>query len=113
MLARTTCIKPTAKGTRFHSPKNRAGDTAGNLGGPSLGGIACVELLALPGQPDWDIAGPCANALAVAEWCLAAKVPPLNIFLFLDPLAHRANRNTGTDHEIQGKWRQRYRNRNI
>src|SRR4051794_39256941 len=35
-------------------------------------------------QPDWDVAGPCANALAVAGWCLSVDVPPEHIFLFLD-----------------------------
>lgn len=37
-------------------------------------------------QPGWDVLGPCANALAIAEWCIASKVPPGNIFLFLAPL---------------------------
>lgn len=37
-------------------------------------------------QPAWDVPGPCANALAIAEWCIDTNVPPENIFLFLDPL---------------------------
>jgi hypothetical protein len=35
-------------------------------------------------QPSWTISGPCANALAVTEWLLNLKVPPTNIFLFVD-----------------------------
>ena len=36
-------------------------------------------------QPVWDIAGPCANALAIAQWCLLVNIPPQNVFVFLDP----------------------------
>ena len=34
-------------------------------------------------QPQWNVPGPCANALAVAEWCVHVKVPPKNIFCVL------------------------------
>ena len=36
-------------------------------------------------QPGWDVAGPCANAVAVANWLLSIKTPPSNIHLFLAP----------------------------
>lgn len=35
-------------------------------------------------QPKWDVDGPCANALAVAEWCAHGIMAPENIFVFLD-----------------------------
>ena len=39
-------------------------------------------------QLDWDTAGPCANALAVAEWLISTGVVEgANIFLFLDAIA--------------------------
>ena len=34
-------------------------------------------------QPQWDIAGPCANALAITEWLLSINVPGDNISLFI------------------------------
>jgi hypothetical protein len=36
-------------------------------------------------QPDWDVPGPCANAIAIANWLLSIQVPPKNIFLFVEP----------------------------
>jgi vWA-MoxR associated protein C-terminal domain/Caspase domain len=39
-------------------------------------------------QLDWDIEGPCANALAVAEWLISTRVVEgANVFLFLDAIA--------------------------
>jgi hypothetical protein len=44
-------------------------------------------------QPKWDTAGPCRNALNVADWLLeivepgGGRVPPENVFLFLDPMS--------------------------
>jgi hypothetical protein len=34
-------------------------------------------------DPDWDTAGPCAGAIAIAQWLLDIKTPPENIFVFL------------------------------
>jgi len=36
-------------------------------------------------QPGWDVAGPGANAIAVANWLLDIKTPPNNVHLFLAP----------------------------
>ena len=35
-------------------------------------------------QLNWDVKGPGANAVAIAEWCLTAGMLPQNVFLFLD-----------------------------
>jgi hypothetical protein len=35
--------------------------------------------------PDWDVSGPCTNALAIANWLLSNGVPPVNLTLFLSP----------------------------
>jgi hypothetical protein len=32
---------------------------------------------------DWDIEGPCSNAIAIARWLLSITVPPSNIHVFL------------------------------
>jgi hypothetical protein len=36
---------------------------------------------------DWDVDGPCTNAIAIAHWLLSLKMPPGNIRAFLDPNA--------------------------
>ncbi|SDX38232.1 VMAP-C domain-containing protein [Thiocapsa roseopersicina] len=38
-------------------------------------------------QPSWDQVGPCANAIAMAEWLRSINVPAGHIYLFLDPCA--------------------------
>jgi len=42
-------------------------------------------------QPGWSVSGPCANAIAIANWLLSIQVPANNIFLFLDAVQDLEN----------------------
>jgi hypothetical protein len=60
-------------------------------------------------QSDWDTIGPCANALAVAEWLIFAQIPPENMFVFLRPVADydprvKYLRNLGVDICTSATW---------
>ena len=37
-------------------------------------------------QPDWDVPGPCANAIAIIKWLHSIGVPVANIHAFLSPI---------------------------
>ncbi|MFO1431258.1 MAG: caspase family protein [Candidatus Competibacteraceae bacterium] len=42
-------------------------------------------------QLGWNISGPCANAIAIANWLLSIQVPANHIFLFLDAVQDLEN----------------------
>lgn len=37
-------------------------------------------------QPDWNVSGPCKNALAITQWLISIGVPARNIAVFLNPI---------------------------
>lgn len=48
-------------------------------------------------QPDWDLPGPCANAIAIAQWLLGIATAPGNIHLFLAPDPDREDAIAGLE----------------
>jgi hypothetical protein len=53
-------------------------------------------------QADWDVEGPCANALAITEWLLSIGTPEANISLFLNyQRPHESKRRAGQDQAVR------------